>query len=219
MTTQHNPASHGDDSTLHRLPPAVKLSAAVALIAAISLLPHHYAPYLALPAVLVVFLAALAGVNGWAFIKRILLLEPFVLGVALLALFSPAGGAGALGGGADTWQARGLAFAFLLTRCTLALAVMVLFTTTTPFADILRVFRQARVPALLVTTLALMHRYLAVLGDEAARMRRARECRTFLPRRHIAWWMGATVIGQLFLRASERADRIYDAMCSRGWRP
>mgnify|MGYP000412339876 CR=1 FL=1 len=28
----------------------------------------------------------------------------------------------------------------------------------------------------------------------------------------------ATVVGQLFVRASERAERIYDAMCARGWR-
>jgi energy-coupling factor transporter transmembrane protein EcfT len=24
-------------------------------------------------------------------------------------------------------------------------------------------------------------------------------------------------VGQLFVRASERAERIYDAMCARGW--
>ena len=28
----------------------------------------------------------------------------------------------------------------------------------------------------------------------------------------------ATVLGQLFVRASERAERIYDAMCARGWK-
>jgi energy-coupling factor transporter transmembrane protein EcfT len=25
-------------------------------------------------------------------------------------------------------------------------------------------------------------------------------------------------VGQLFVRASERAERIYDAMCARGWK-
>jgi energy-coupling factor transporter transmembrane protein EcfT len=28
----------------------------------------------------------------------------------------------------------------------------------------------------------------------------------------------ATVISQLFIRSSERAERIYAAMCARGWR-
>jgi energy-coupling factor transporter transmembrane protein EcfT len=28
----------------------------------------------------------------------------------------------------------------------------------------------------------------------------------------------STVVGQLFVRASERAEHIYDAMCARGWK-
>ena len=56
-----------------------------------------------------------------------------------------------------------------------------------------------------------------MLADEAARMRRARACRTFAPGRRRAWRTAATVIGQLFLRASDRAERIYDAMRARGW--
>jgi cobalt/nickel transport system permease protein len=75
-----------------------------------------------------------------------------------------------------------------------------------------------RVPALLVTTLALMHRYLFVLLDESERMRRARSSRTFWRQRRARWRMLGTVVGQLFVRASERAERIYAAMCARGWK-
>jgi len=211
---QHSFSKQGGErgSWLERVPALVKMLLAAGLVVAISLTPRALGGYLAIPAVAVLLLVTLAGLRWRTFIKRILLLEPFVLGVALLALFSPVQD----GGG---WGERGMFFAFLLGRCTLALAVMVLFTATTPFSDMLRVFRQARVPALLVTTLALMHRYIAVLADETGRMRRARECRNFTPRRRFAWRTLSTVIGQLFLRASERADRIYDAMCARGWRP
>jgi cobalt/nickel transport system permease protein len=73
------------------------------------------------------------------------------------------------------------------------------------------------VPGLLVTTLALMHRYLFVLNDEAGRMRRARACRTFERSRRCTWMVSAEVVGRLFVRASERAERIYLAMCARGW--
>jgi cobalt/nickel transport system permease protein len=211
----HHPMSQhpGQNGPLQRLPAAIKLAVAVALIVAISLMRHlEWAPFLAIPAVIVLVLVVLAHLPWEMFFKRILYLEPFVLSVALLALFSSVDGH-------NTWPQRWLLFAFLLARCTLALAIMVLFTATTPFADILRVFRQARVPALLVTTLALMHRYLFVLADESGRMRRARQSRTFTPRRRFAWRTLSSVIGQLFLRASERADRIYDAMCARGWRP
>jgi energy-coupling factor transporter transmembrane protein EcfT len=32
------------------------------------------------------------------------------------------------------------------------------------------------------------------------------------------WRLLATVIGQLFVHTTERAERIYMAMCARGWK-
>jgi cobalt/nickel transport system permease protein len=49
-------------------------------------------------------------------------------------------------------------------------------------------------------------------------MRCARASRTFQRRRRLHWQMLGTVVGQLFVRASERAERIYAAMCARGWK-
>jgi cobalt/nickel transport system permease protein len=109
-------------------------------------------------------------------------------------------------------------FLLLLARCTICLFTMTLLSQTTPFADILHILRKIHVPALLITTLTLMHRYLFVLADESARMRRARNCRTFTPQKKFAWKTLSTVIIQLFLRATERAQRIYDAMRARGWK-
>jgi cobalt/nickel transport system permease protein len=131
------------------------------------------------------------------------MLEPFVLGVAFMALFQPAG-----------WAL----FLVLLVKSTLCLFIMVLLSNTTPFSELLRVLKSARVPSLLVTTLSLMYRYLSVALDETQRMRRARAARTFTPRRGRAWRTMASVVSQLFIRASERAERIYRAMCARGWR-
>jgi cobalt/nickel transport system permease protein len=70
----------------------------------------------------------------------------------------------------------------------------------------------------MLTTLALMYRYLPVLGGEARRMSRARASRTFSAQRGISWSNVALVIGQLFIRSTERAERIYLAMCARGWK-
>ena len=95
---------------------------------------------------------------------------------------------------------------------------VILVSNTTPFSQILRVLKSIRVPSLLITTIALMHRYLFVLLDESERMRRARASRTFTQRRPFHWHTLGTVVGQLFIRASERAERIYDAMCARGWK-
>ncbi len=105
-----------------------------------------------------------------------------------------------------------------MVKSTLCLATMILLTNTTPFADLLRTLRRLRVPGLLITVLALMYRYLFVLIDEAERMQRARRSRTFSARRAHVWASLATLGGQLFVRSTERAERIYAAMCARGWR-
>jgi cobalt/nickel transport system permease protein len=54
--------------------------------------------------------------------------------------------------------------------------------------------------------------------DEAERMQRARASRTFTKRRFALWKVLGTVMGQLFVRSTERAERIYAAMCARGWK-
>ena len=49
-------------------------------------------------------------------------------------------------------------------------------------------------------------------------MERARASRTFSGQRRVAWGNIAAVIGQLFIRSADRAERIYLAMCARGWK-
>jgi cobalt/nickel transport system permease protein len=147
--------------------------------------------------------AACSGLPPGFLLKRLLMLSPFVFSVAAVNALQPAG------------RANWLAVAVKSACC---LLTVILVSNTTPFSKILRVLQRVRVPGLLVTTIALMHRYLFVLADEAERMRRARLSRTFRRERRFRWQMLATVVGQLFVRASERAERIYDAMCARGWK-
>ena len=136
-------------------------------------------------------------------LKRLAWLSPLILSVALVNALQPASRGG--------WVA-------VAAKSTICLLTIILVSNTTPFSQILRVLKTVRVPGLLITTLALMHRYLFVLVEEAERMRRARASRTFTRRRGRHWQALSTVVGQLFVRASERAERIYDAMCARGWK-
>lgn len=191
------------DSPARRLPAGLKLAVALALVLATVLLPKtRLAGYGLIAAVLL--LAALAARLPPGFLlTRLLLLEPFVLGVALLAFFQPHGGR---------------VFLAVMLKTNLCLLATVLLSNTTPFGEMLRLLRRLRVPWLFVTTLTLMHRYLFVLVEESERMRRARLSRTFRRGRRLQWRTLATVIGQLFVRASERAERIYGAMCARGWK-
>jgi len=105
-----------------------------------------------------------------------------------------------------------------LCKSNLCVFAMLLLTWTTPFEDVLRELRRWHFPAVMLTTLALMYRYLPVLTEESRRMSRARTSRTFRRRRLAAWQDLSLVIGQLFIRSAERAERIYLAMCARGWK-
>ncbi len=192
----------GLDSPVHRLPAWLKLLSAVGIVILTVLAPPEWWFLYAVEAAGVPAVAALARIPQRFLLRRVALLEPFVIGVALLALFQPAG-------------LR--VFAFLMIRSTLCLAVMVLLANTTPFSQLLGVMQRLRVPALLITTLALMYRYLFVLVDETHRMRMARRSRTFTHTRTWSWRSGSGIISQLFIRATERAERIYSAMCARGW--
>lgn len=188
---------------LHRLPAEPKLAAALGLVLTVVLVPRGQWAVLLAVAILLAALVVASRISWWFLLKRMLLLEPLVLGVAGLMLLQPDG------------LAR---CAWAMGKANLCLLATMLLSQTTPATELLRVLQRLRVPWLFITTLALMHRYLFVLADESERMRRARASRTFTAQKHFQWHTLATVVGQLFVRASERAERIYNAMCARGWK-
>jgi cobalt/nickel transport system permease protein len=190
-------------SLIHRLPAIWKLIGAISFVVGTVLLPRAAWTGYTVSGAALLLIAGLSRIPPLQLGKRLLSLEPFVLGVALLSLF----------------QAGGLTvFLAMLAKSTLCLFCMILLSSTTPMSELLAVLRRFRVPGLLVTTLALTYRYLFLLAHEMERMRRARRSRLFVRQRFSAWRSTATIIAQLFVRTSERAERVYAAMCARGWR-
>ena len=191
------------NSPVSRLPAAFKLAVALAMIVGTVLAPPTAIAWFIAMAVVLVVAVALSRLPLLFLLKRLAWLSPFILSVALVNALQPA--------------ARGSWLAVAV-KSTICLLTIIVVSNTTPFSGILRVLKAAHVPGLLITTIALMHRYLFVLVEEAERMRRARASRTFTRERRARWQAMSTVVGQLFVRASERAERIYDAMCARGWK-
>lgn len=191
------------DSPVHRLPTIVKLIGSLAIIAASVSVSFSHEWFFGVTAGLLLILSAFTNIP-WRFIfGRLILLEPFALGIALMALFQENGG---------------MVFLSILVKSTLCLFTAILFSNTTPFASLLQTLKRFGMPQLLVSVLALMYRYLFVLIDEAERLNRARESRTFTASRVRKWRALASLIGQLFVRSTERAERIYAAMTARGWK-
>ncbi len=191
------------DSPVARLPATFKLGVGLVIIFGTVLAPPWAVGWFVSAALLLLITVALSRIPPLFLLKRLAWLSPLILGVALVNALQPA--------------ARG-SWMIVAAKSTICLLTIIVVSNTTPFSRILRVLKAAHVPGLLITTLALMHRYLFVLVEEAERMRRARASRTFTNRRGARWQTLSTVVSQLFVRASERAERIYDAMCARGWK-
>ena len=190
-------------SVIHRLQAGIKLFAAFGMVVTTVALPRSAWLAYGVIGIALVVIIALSRLPLTHILKRLALLEPFVLAVALLSL----------------WQHDGvLVFAGLVTKGTISLFIMVILVATTRFSDVLRVFWSLHVPNVLVTTISLMYRYLFLIVDEMTRMTRARASRTFSQGRWLTWHSLANVLGHLFVRTSERAERIYAAMCARGWK-
>jgi cobalt/nickel transport system permease protein len=196
-------AKPGCQTWLHRAPARLKLSVALLLLILVALLPRHPDLRYLVPATVLLLLWPLARMPFSYTLRRMLVVEFFILGIALLSLLTP--------------SAAPLFLAAII-KSNLCVFTMLLLTWTTPFHDLLQELRRVRFPAVMLTTLALMYRYLPVLAEESRRMQRARASRTFSRRRRLAWQNLSAIIGQLFVRSAERAERIYLAMCARGWK-
>ncbi len=188
---------------LHRAAPQVKLAGALVLLVGTVLLPRRLdATYLA-PAALLFLLWAVCRMPLRYTGRRLLVIEPFILGIALMSLLR-----------ADAAPV----FLGAVLKSNLCVLALLLLTWTTPFHEILRVLRRLRAPPVMLTTLALMVRYLPVLAEEATRMQRARASRTLSRQRRVLWRNLTAIAAHLFVRTADRAERIYLAMCARGWK-
>ena len=91
----------------------------------------------------------------------------------------------------------------------------VLLVSTTEFQSLLKGLEKLKAPRLIITLFSFIYRYLFVIFDEFLRAVRAARCRTTNKSGFIRFFGNA--IGVLFVRTYERADRIYQAMLSRGF--
>jgi cobalt/nickel transport system permease protein len=201
MRAQHTESRR--DSILHQASPRWKLAATLVIVAGTVMLPRRPDLLYWLPAGLLACGWAVSRMPVAHAVRRMLIAQVFILSVALLSAFSPATLPTALG---------------TVVKSNLCVFAMVLLTWTTPFQQILQEMRRWRLPPIMLTNLALMYRYLPVLTEESRRMQRARASRTFGRGRRLAWHSISVILGQLFIRSAARAERIYLAMCARGWK-
>lgn len=104
----------------------------------------------------------------------------------------------------------------LMLKGVFSMSAAYLLVVTTPMDDICHALRCLRVPAILVTVLMLVYRYLMLLLKETSRLRAAYSMRAPGQRGvNIRVW--GSMVGQLLLRSIDRAEAVYGSMQLRGF--
>jgi cobalt/nickel transport system permease protein len=210
----HMDALAAGDSPVHRLDPRVKLITTLAFIVAVvsfgrytvwALLPFFVYP---------VALISAGGLSAGDLFKRALIISPLAIA---LGIFNPLidrqvifhiGPLGISGGWAS------LISIFL--RFTLTAMATLALIASTGFNAVCDSLLRFGAPKPFVVQLLFFYRYIFVLTDEADRMDRARSLRSF-GSRGMGFRAFVSLVGHLLLRTLDRAERVYRAMCCRGF--
>ncbi|UCG55196.1 MAG: cobalt ECF transporter T component CbiQ [Dehalococcoidia bacterium] len=209
------------DSIIHRLDPRSKLLVALAFIATIALMPVSSWLVYGMYFIIIATLILLSRVPPLFVFRRSLVIIPFVL---LVAVFIPFFKEGELAFVFDIWRwhlsvtHNGLELLWsILAKSWLSILSLILLTSTTGFASLLKGLERLRMPRVMVMLLSFMYRYIFLLTDETMRMKQARNSRNFGSGRLRQISTVGNMIGTLFIRSYERGERIYAAMVSRGF--
>ena len=201
------------ETSIHRLHPIVKLLTTVIYLTVVvsfgryeisSLLPYAFYP---------VLIFALAELPVAPILKRIMLVEPFIIGIGVLnPLFDNY--TVVIGGIAVS---RGwVTFISIFIKSGLTVAASILLIATTGMERLAAALRMLKIPKIFVLQLLLTYRYISVLIEEVFRMQRAYSLRAPGQKGvHRSAW--GSFAGQLILRTFERAERVYTSMSLRGY--
>ncbi|MBL7214825.1 MAG: cobalt ECF transporter T component CbiQ [Phycisphaerae bacterium] len=202
------------DSPIHRLDPRTKLLTTLVFIVMIVSFDKYQISAMLPFAVFPVVLIVLGNLPAGYLMKRVLWVAPFAM---LVGIFNPLLDRQALLH-IGTLEISGgwVSFASILIRFFLTVLAAFVLVATTGFNTICLSLEKIGVPNVFVMQLLFLYRYAFVLAEESSRMLRAWQLRAPL-RKAMSMKTFSTVLGSLFLRTTGRAQRIYQAMCCRGF--
>jgi cobalt/nickel transport system permease protein len=99
----------------------------------------------------------------------------------------------------------------------LCILCLIILSSSTKFEQLLQGMCRLKMPHVFVQITSFMYRYMFVIADQAMRMQMARDSRNFGMNRGNIIRTTGNMVGMLFIRSYERAERIYAAMLSRGY--
>jgi len=203
------------DTFIHRLDPRTKLL--VTLIFIIFVVSNSkyeitkLIPFLIYP----VFLLTSGNIPLRAVLKKILIISPFLI---FIGIFNPIFDKRTIYMIIGIPISQGWISLFsIILKFILTVSSAILLIAVTSFPGICEALEKMKVPKILVIQLLFLYRYLFVLLEESLKIVRAREARSFGKRgKDIKTF--TKILSVLLIRSLERAERIYQAMLSRGFK-
>ncbi len=204
------------DSPLHRFDPRAKLIAFLSLIFSIVLVPDLKVAFIGL--LFAVFMLILSRIPLTFVFHYLEWVAIFILSFFVILIFTFPGEEIARFYLLSI-TAEGLYTGSLITvRAFSALILIFPMIGTMRFDTTIKALYRLRVPGSLVQMLMFTYRYIFVLMDEFQSIWTAMESRGFQLRSNFyALSTIGKALGMLFVRSYERAERVYQAMCSRGY--
>ena len=202
------------ETCMHRLDPRAKVIATMLFLLTVISFPKYeiaaLAPFFLFPMVIM----TVGEIPVRFIIGKILLVSPFAI---FIGIFNPLLDTGTFAVIPGVFISAGwISFGSILLKFTLTISAAFLLIATTSFPGVCHALRRLGFPALFVSQLLFLYRYLFVLMEEAMRIIRARDMRSF-GTRGTGMKVFVRLIGVLFLRTVDRAERVYYAMLSRGF--
>ncbi len=135
--------------------------------------------------------------------KRLANILPFIILICLSALFRKEGY---------------LLFISCALKAILATLLSLLLSSTTRFTEILDALKRLGLPVLFIYLFSFMYRYSFLLEDQFLRSSRAWTSRSVNKVGNFnKIKILSNILGTVFIRTYERAERVYLAMCARGY--
>ncbi|MBU1852611.1 MAG: cobalt ECF transporter T component CbiQ [Candidatus Omnitrophica bacterium] len=212
----------GLDSFIHKIDPRIKVITFFIFILYIVLTnPFSYLSFL-LYGLVILFLIAISRIPFPFIFKKTLAVIPFVVLIAVFVPFIKRGEVLAsytLGSLRIEFTREGIVlFWAIVIKSYLSILCMILLTSSIKFTSLLKSLEKLKIPKLFIMIASFMYRYSFLIIDEAQRMQRAKKSRAFKNKKGLsAVKMLSNIAGVLFVRSYERAERVYLAMCARGF--
>ena len=199
---------------MHRLDPRAKVICTLLFLITVISFPKYeigaLMPFFLFP----ILLTTLGDIPIGFLLKKVIIVSPFAI---FIGIFNPLLDTRTVAVIAGVPLSAGwLSFLTILIKFVLTISAAFLLIATTSFPGICHALRRLGVPAVFVSQLLFLYRYIFVLTEEAMRLVRARDMRSF-GNRGTGMKVVVRLIGALFLRTVERAERIYGAMLARGF--